>query len=525
MSQGELSVKPAARRAGTQARDNDERWVWAVVAVWWALLGVRLATAWSASVEQAHGWAVPLFVAYFVVERGRKAGARARPAGPARVTAWLAVAAGAAVAGATLPVLEANRLWPTAQWAGWGGVALATAGWLALAGGWAWSRRFWFPWLFATTALTWPTAVQVPLMAGLARANAVATAEVVSWFGHPAVARGNIIEVGTGFVGVDEACSGLRSLQAVWMLGWLLGEVLALRWRRRIALVAIALAVAVIGNLARTVFLTTQVALAGTSANERWHDPAGAVAMVATLLVVAGVAYGLSRDTRSAEETRGEQAPGNWPVGRRAAIAALVVGMGIELGTRGWFTWHRVGGSGRQWAIAEGVPDWAPAEIPARTQEILRASSGEGRQWHDASGARQALAYVFRWENDTAVGMEARRHDPTACMPSVGARLEARLPDVELTLAERRLPFRAFRFRAEGTTQHVFFCVWDAFANRPAPAEPENEVLPSYRWARVREGRARADVAQVIFVLQGEADDAAAVVWLRAQAPRLLVEK
>jgi hypothetical protein len=52
--------------------------------------------------------------------------------------------------------------------------------------------------------------------------------EVLGWLGIPAMAHGNVIEVATGMVGIDEACSGIRSFQSSLMISLFFGEFYAL---------------------------------------------------------------------------------------------------------------------------------------------------------------------------------------------------------------------------------------------------------------------------------------------------------
>ncbi len=49
-------------------------------------------------------------------------------------------------------------------------------------------------------------------MQNLMRGNAWMTVTTLVWFGIPAVQMGNVIQIPTGTVGIDEACSGVRSL-------------------------------------------------------------------------------------------------------------------------------------------------------------------------------------------------------------------------------------------------------------------------------------------------------------------------
>ena len=76
-------------------------------------------------------------------------------------------------------------------------------GWRAV-----WSRATWFfPSAFFLVAVPWPSVIEEPLIQALTRADARATVELVGWFGIPALPHGNVIEVATGMVGIDEAAA------------------------------------------------------------------------------------------------------------------------------------------------------------------------------------------------------------------------------------------------------------------------------------------------------------------------------
>lgn len=484
----------------------------------WGVVTLRLTTAWSSSAELAHGWAVPVLCGMIVWLRRERAPEPAKVAGqqrPAAVAAW---GLGVLLLAGALPVFEANRLWPTAQWITAGGAALGTGGLLALAGGRAWTRHFAFPIFFATTALAWPALVQVRLVEALAGVNAQIAAEAASWCGHPAVATGNVIEVGRGWVGMDEACAGLRSMQAVWMLAWFLGELGQFSAARRVVLVMLSLLFAVVGNAARATFLTLRVAAEGAAGNERWHDAAGNAAMVTTFAAVFLTAWLLRRKqaTRPAVPHR-ERC-------RLAARGLLAITCGVvlvaEIGTRAWFGWRERAAAGTQWEL-HALNGWQPLVLAQPVHDLLRFSSADSLQWN--GGARQGLAYVFRWENVGSLGMAGLGHEPTVCMPAIGARLIARPAALRIDVTGREVELARYRFEAAGRTQHVFYGVWDAFYGRSV-AERELDIFWGPRLRRVWEGRRDADAAHVVFVLQTsqEADDAEAEQWLRETAPRML---
>src|SRR5205823_1659329 len=99
--------------------------------------------------------------------------------------------------------------------------------------------------------------------------------EAVSLFGVPAQLEGNLIRTSNGLVGVNEACSGVRSLQTSLMIGLLFGELKRLSILRRVALDAAAIGIAFIGNCARAFFLVWIAATKNIQAVDRWHDLAG----------------------------------------------------------------------------------------------------------------------------------------------------------------------------------------------------------------------------------------------------------
>lgn len=494
----------------------------------WTPLVLRWSRAWMASPDQAYGWGVPLLAIYLLRQRALRSPPLAPRAAAPRWGALLAFAAGLVLTAASLPVLEANALWPTAQLWGAAAAILATAGGLAWAGGWRWAGWYLFPLLFLTTALTWPTPVKVWVVGTLAGSNARLAAEVVSAAGHPAIVQGNVIAVHTGLVGVEEACSGLRSLQAVWMVAWFAGEFFYLNWPRRLFLVAVSLAAALAANLGRTIFLTWMAAAAGLTASERWHDTAGNIELAAGLGAVALLAWrGYRGQARAAPPRAVPGAAGAIrPSGGAAALclsAVLVMG-GAELGTREWYRSHEYAAAGGlvHWRLAAPPPGWSAVPVPGREARSLGSSDAAGLSARPPAAPFPVWLFLVSWEGDAARSENPEWHDPAICLPASGARLLAQLAPVPIAIGGRVLPFTPYRFAANGERVTVYFCHWDAETAR-ARAERGGaaEDYRARRWQRVREGRRQGDVAHIAFVI-ATADDQAAAAWLRRWAPLLL---
>ncbi len=121
------------------------------------------------------------------------------------------------------------------------------------------------------------------------RIDALINVEILTAIGVPAVQLGNVIEVGSGFVGIDEACTGIRSLQATFMVSLFLGEFYGFPFLRRVILVIAGAALAFFCNLVRTFLLVYVGAERGIEAIHSWHDPAGYTILMVCLLGLWGL--------------------------------------------------------------------------------------------------------------------------------------------------------------------------------------------------------------------------------------------
>src|SRR5438132_11988051 len=106
-------------------------------------------------------------------------------------------------------------------------------------------------------------------------AVAAATTGLLHWFRIPAQTVGGAITLRTGVVGITEACTGMRSLQAGIMFGLAMGEWFLLGPGRRLLLLLIALALALCTNLIRTLVLWLQAECSWLSAGAQIHEFTG----------------------------------------------------------------------------------------------------------------------------------------------------------------------------------------------------------------------------------------------------------
>jgi exosortase len=152
-----------------------------------------------------------------------------------------------------------------------------------LVGGKSWLRHFCFPFAFFLVAVPWPTQIEQALVQNLMRADALITVALCNAVGTIALAHNNVIELSTGMVGIDDACTGVRSLQATFMISLFLGEFYLMKVWQRFFLIGLGAVLAFFCNIVRTFILCMIGATRGIAAIHSWHDSAGLTILLACL--------------------------------------------------------------------------------------------------------------------------------------------------------------------------------------------------------------------------------------------------
>jgi len=275
--------------------------IWIVFAfvglIWWPALS-RFSIEWSVNPQYFYGWSVPFLSAYLLFERYAS-----RPAVNPSAWRWPALVLMLLLALPQFPlriIAEPNTDWRMISWLMAGTATGLTFSVFYLYGGRKWLFHFAFPVLFLATAIPWPNPIESALVHGMMRVNALVAAEFVSLCGVPAIAMGNVIQLPNGVLGVDEACSGIRSLQSTLMASLFLGELYRLKALARVLLVAVGVGIAFFLNLVRTSFLTWQGAFRGIESTDEWHDAAGFTILGGVLVCLFIISMILERGERKA---------------------------------------------------------------------------------------------------------------------------------------------------------------------------------------------------------------------------------
>ncbi|MBV9463355.1 MAG: exosortase/archaeosortase family protein [Verrucomicrobiae bacterium] len=433
-----------------------------LIAAVWALLGVHLAREWSGNPQYGYGWAVPILAAWILARRrGEWSLAPPHPDGPDRKLENLLWAGALAL----FPLELYRQVTPGLR--GFGlSLALIALAITLLAASRLTARALppvaWGVSVLILTAVPWPSSLEAPTLQGLMRGTAAVTAEILNWLGVLARPRGNLIELKTGLVGVNEACSGVRSIQACLMSAIALSLFFRLPWRRAASLVLIAEALALIGNLLRALFLVGVVASRGLSGFERWHDPAGVLIIVAVTLLIAGLArhWAVSPTHRpSPLVLRWERLPDARP--------ALICGIAALSAAHLWYFAHERASPPREvpalaWSPAPGLETRA-VQVPKEILDQLQPDRGSYYEvsWRTATdpAAGHAAVYHFFWKPGDDL-QQAFAHRPDLCMPGAGWQIKGKVLSFDVQIGPAWTTWDVFHFERDGAQVAQAWGVW-----------------------------------------------------------------
>ncbi len=465
-----------------------------LAAYWWALL--RWMTAiWNTLPAYSYGWALPFLCGLLFWHRWKTRPPSGTPAPGLRFPV-LALFFALAFAASHLFV-EVIPSWRFGFWALSGSAVGLTLAVLGVMGGAGWFRHFSFPIAFFLVSVPWPSLIEGPLIQTLSRANASLTAELVNLFGIPAICQGNVIEIAAGRVGIDDACSGIRSFQSTLMISLFFGELHRLSVLRRLVLCLSGFALAFAFNVVRTTVLTTVASQSGIDAISRWHDPAGVTILLACFIALWLLGLALARSTtpgtqttapgpRTADpqpSTLNPQPEGNpqptpippFAVPRPLISAALLLILVVPWGlSEAWFRHHEAARTpATGWSVREDQfpGNVAPLPIAESVTTMLGYDQGEGWRWTDGVGF-QWQAFWFEWDAGKSLGArltagaQAVAHQPEVCFPASGFQLEQVHGLRQYVIHGVPFAFKVYEFSILDRTMYVFSGFWESASYR-----------------------------------------------------------
>lgn len=152
-------------------------------------------------------------------------------------------------------------------------------------------RVFGFGFAFLLVSLPLPNSLQAGIIAVLQSFISNITVEFLLLIGIAAELQGSLIHLPKGIVGIDEACSGIRSLQSSAMVSLFIGYLSLRKWISRCALLMAGVVAAVLGNLIRVFWLSWAASTRGLDAVDITHDTAGWSILLFTIVGVGAFSW------------------------------------------------------------------------------------------------------------------------------------------------------------------------------------------------------------------------------------------
>lgn len=442
------------------------RWPLLFASVFFALLWLevikQLAPEWSLNPQYGYGWVVPLLTLYLLWQRWHQ---RPAPTPPRNRLIPMAVIILLALVFFPVRIIaQANPDWRLVGWTFGLGAIAASLSFAFLSGGRRWLQHFAFPVCFFLIAVPWPMHFEQIVIQGLMRTVSAINVAFLNVIGVPALQHGNVIEIGNGFVGIEEACSGVRSFQATLMVSLFLGEFYAFNLARRVLLIIAGALLAFACNLIRTAVLVWLTALRGTSSLEAWHDPAGMTILLICLFGLWLLSLLLRGRALLANATTTPKIDKHvfrfrFPGSLFASLAAWI--LVSEVAVQFWARAHALPVTNAHWHI-----QWPSEEItfhvvpiPPETKTLLHYDQGSAGLWKHEG--RPWMLYFFRWSPGRTAGLSVKIHRPEICLPATGMTLTSDDGGRRLTVNGIDLYVHSYRFNDRGEPLHVLYCYGD----------------------------------------------------------------
>lgn len=268
----------------------------ALLAMAW--LVSKLQYFWNSRPDLQFGWVVLLLCGYLFYESWEK-----KPASDWKWRWWaVLVGLGGAAMLFLVQIYQAAFGTNSASTMGLAlGVMMVVAANVGIAYGWRGLREFGMPFAFMLVAVPLPGALHGLIVNGLQAKVAAVDVEILNLIGVPAQQVGSLIHLPGGTVGIDEACSGIRSLQSTIMASLFIGYLGLRSIGLRVFLLVFGVGLAVVGNLIRSLYLCLTAHAKGLDAIAKVHDTAGWSILAFTATGVVLMAWLLGKLEKAAQ--------------------------------------------------------------------------------------------------------------------------------------------------------------------------------------------------------------------------------
>jgi len=318
--------------------------------------------------------------------------------------------------------------------------------------------------LYLMTALPWPAGIETKVVHGLTNLISQLTTEIILLSGFPAEMVGNSIRVDQQEITINQACSGIRSLQnllsfAVFLLIYFRFDAL-----RSCFLFGLAGATALLCNLCRALTLSFVFLNYGESTQVSWHDTIGNFYVILSMALMFLYAWYV----KPAEKLDKPPLPsGNFrtptpPIHRSAACGWIAILTIPPLVTLVWFSYLCPAAPSFVWQANLGT-DATP--LDSGSHQVLQYDYGNQTKISLTDGSLADVIYFGYEQDSAAASLCSRNHPPDYCMGYSGIELTDSQSETLFPYKNQNLFFRHYSLRglshSHGSSDlHVF---WGSF--------------------------------------------------------------
>lgn len=462
----------------------------------WTVLATQVRHHWGGESYYNFGWFVPVLAAWLLARNLTRVPPEPQPRGG--VYLLLSVLT-------LLPLIpfhalaEVNPFWRVPLWVQVLGCAAFSLIIVYQLYGWRGIRASLFPLFFLSTMVPWPYRLEVLIVQGLTGIVVDFSVVGLHFLGFPVEVAGNSLVLDDMSIGVNEACSGIRSLQALFMVTLFLGSLFGQGpVRRLLALLFLPLIVIVV-NAGRAIYLAQQVIVNGEEAYNRLHDPAGYVAfgisMVLIYIVIELCNLGSSGERQSQEVFVRDHIKA-WRQRSLPAVVSVYPLLPVLLFAivESWFVYHESTQTERKgWAFQlpeKSDPQFQYQDVHTSIQSALGYSYGYNLL-HALSPGKGMEIYYYGYEEDNKLAsVSSYGHSPAICMEAVGANMIHQFDDLLVRRGNLTIPVQHYLFQLpdNGEELHVFWIVYE-YRNMDIPSEQLAELNYQTQWVQLLRGR------------------------------------
>jgi len=409
-------MKPQPGDMGS--KNNIDRFIFwaAVISLLWAggSLFFRISLWWNEASYYTHGWAVPLLALVLLVNRSSDWSVQQdRVFNP-----WIVIGVSLFIFLPARMIAEPDPFWRIPLW-------IETLSFCFITGSFLYYSKLriaWQAWaltsLYLFTSLPWPAGLETKVVHGLTQLVSQFTAECLLLLGYPAVLSQGAILVDQEMISINQACSGIRSLQNLLSLSVFLSIYFRFDWARFVFVVFIAGISTLFFNFLRALTLSYVSLDYGSVILSEWHDFIGNSFVILSMGAVGLVAWLLRTSSANINKDADTLAERTGLKYKRATSFAFLFALGMpHLFTFVWFSLLVPKPPGFLWEVDLGS---SAEPIETGIHDVLQFDYGAKYKFLENPGKWAEVIHFGYHQDSAAASLCSRNHPPDHCMGYTG---------------------------------------------------------------------------------------------------------